>query len=234
MRNNSLSSSVTCCLIFLFVFFFLPASLTFSDELSLSDKHEIINKLTQARKNIHSIRADLKQEKNLSALKEKINIRGTIILKKPDLLRLDTEEPFKSQIAFDGKTMTIYHPDINEAEIYDTTDNKKAQYAMKFFSSSLWSSLEEMEKEFNVSLYHQDSKVVFELSPLSMVVARYLTSIVVYYEEKTGIPLQIISKTPHNDTIVTTLANIEINPEVKPETFTIKMPENVWIITADQ
>lgn len=219
---------------FIPVFLFLSASLTFSDELSLSEKHKIINKLNEARKDIQSIRADLRQEKDLSALKEKINIRGVIILKKPDLLRLDTQEPFKSTIVFNGKTMTIYHPDINEAEIYDTNDNMRARYAMKFFSSSMWSSLEEMEKEFNVSIYSKDSIVVFELKPSSMVVARYLTSIVVNYEKKTGIPLQIISKTPKNDTIVTTLANIEINPDLKKDTFSIKMPEDVWVITADQ
>jgi outer membrane lipoprotein-sorting protein len=60
-------------------------------------------------------------------------------------------------------------------------------------------------------------------------VARYLSSIIILYNEKTGLPEVFEVTTPKGDRTVTKLTDIKVNPELTPDNFTIKLPSDVQI-----
>lgn len=69
----------------LLIGFFLSASIEASSyieqEVSSADKQRIFERLTELSKDTDSITATINQEKQLSLLKEKICIEGTLIMK---------------------------------------------------------------------------------------------------------------------------------------------------------
>ncbi len=67
-------------------------------------------------KDMHSIFASVSQEKQLAALKKKVVVEGTVTMAKPNMLKWDVVKPERSVTVIDGETMTVYHPDIKEAQ----------------------------------------------------------------------------------------------------------------------
>lgn len=198
-------------------------------EMSSAEKQKVVGRLKNLQKDIYSITASVNMEKHLSSMKKKINVEGIISLKKPNMLRWATVKPEKSLTVVDGETMTVYHPEVKEAQIYDLSEDIIARNVMNFFTSAMWGTLNEMEKKFTVNIFRKDDSIVFELAPLSKMTARHLSSIVIYYDETTGIPNGFTTTTPKGDKNITRLTNIVINPEIRNDSFRIKLHEDVWI-----
>lgn len=200
-----------------------------AQEVSSAERQKILEKIMELTKDYHSITATVHQEKQLSLLGEKIQVDGVVTLKKPNMLRWDIVKPYKSITVVDGKEMTVYYPDIKEAQIYALSGNLIARNTMRFFTTTLSGSLSEMGKEFAVSMYRKEGEIILKLIPLSKIVGRYLSEIFIYYDEETGLPLGFEMSTPKGDKTVTRLSNITVNPEIKTENFKIKLPDGVWI-----
>jgi len=217
----------------LLIGFFLSPSIEASSYIeqgvSSADKQRIFERLTELSKDTDSITATINQEKQLSLLKEKICINGTVIMKKPNMFRWDIVKPDKSIIAVDGETMTVYHPEIKEAQVYNLIGNLIARNTMRFLTITMWGSLNEIEKNFTFNILRKEDEIIFKLVPVSKIISRYLSSIIIHYEEKTGFPRGFEITTPKGDKTVTRLSNIKINPEIKTGTFKIKLPEYVRI-----
>lgn len=217
----------------LLIGFFLSPSIEASSYIeqgvSSADKQRIFERLTELSKDTDSITATINQEKQLSLLKEKICIDGTVIMKKPNMFRWDIVKPDKSIIAVDGETMTVYHPEIKEAQVYNLIGNLIARNTMRFLTITMWGSLNEIEKNFTFNILRKEDEIIFKLAPVSKMISRYLSSIIIHYEEKTGFPRGFEITTPKGDKTVTRLSNIKINPEIKTGTFKIKLPEDVRI-----
>ncbi|MEW6419695.1 MAG: outer membrane lipoprotein carrier protein LolA [Nitrospirota bacterium] len=222
---------------FISLFFTIMFACTFSvhasdnenREISAGEKQKIFERIKALQKDIYSILASVSQEKQLTILKKKMHIEGTVMVAKPNMLRWEILKPEKSITIIDGETMTVYHPEIKEAQVYALSENLIARNIMSFFMAFMSGSLQEMEKKFTVNIFRKDGGLIFILTPLSRIASRYLSSITVYYDEGTGLPRGFETTTPKGDITVTKLMNIRTNPELKPETFKIKLPEDVWI-----
>jgi len=216
-------------LIGFFLSAYIEASSYIEQEVSSADKQRIFERLTELSKDTDSITATINQEKQLSLLKEKICVDGTLIMKKPNMFRWDIVKPDKSIIAVDGETMTVYHPEIKEAQVYNLIGNLIARNTMRFLMITMWGSLNEIEKNFTLNILRKEDEIIFKLVPVSKMISRYVSSIIIHYEESTGFPRGFEITTPKGDKTVTRLSNIKINPEIKTGTFKIKLPEYVRI-----
>lgn len=199
------------------------------EEISSADRQKIVSKLKELEKETQTIAATITQEKQLFLLKEKVCVNGSVLMKKPNMFRWDMVKPDKSIMVIDGKVMTIYHPDVKEAQIFNLSGNLIASNTVKFFTTTLWGSLSEMEKKFSVTMFRRNSEIVFKLVPLSKIVGRYVSSLLIYYDEKTGVPQGFETITPKGEKTITRLSNIKINPEIEKDLFKLKLPEDVCI-----
>ena len=198
-------------------------------ELHSGERQKIMEKMKSLQKNIHAISASVIQEKKLSALKKKVTIEGTVTMSKPNMIRWDITKPEKSLTVIDGETMTVYHPEVKEAQIYNISENFIASNTMSFFATAMGGDLSEMEKKFIVNVFQKDEEIIFKLVPLSKIAGRYLSSIMIYYDERSGLPKGFDVTTPKGDRTIIRLSNIKINPELKSDAFTIRLPSDVWI-----
>ncbi|HTZ16965.1 MAG TPA: outer membrane lipoprotein carrier protein LolA [Dissulfurispiraceae bacterium] len=199
------------------------------NEVSASERQKILETFKTLHKDMHSIFALVSQEKQIAALKKKVVVQGTVTMAKPNRLKWDVIKPERSVTVIDGETMTVYHPDIKEAQVYDLSDQLIARNAMSFFSTAMSGNLAEMEERFTVSIFRTDGEVVFRLVPISKIVRRYLAAVVIHYDEKSALPKGFEMSTPKGDKTITRIAGIKVNPELDPGTFQLTMPLDVWI-----
>ncbi len=223
---NRLFSVLLFCLIFPTTIYAMSDD---GQEVSPADKQQIFEKLQALSKDTYAIIATVNQEKQLVALKEKVYVDGTVIMKKPNMFRWEMVRPGKSITVIDGEEMTVYTPESKEAQVYSLSDSTMARNTMQFFSTTMWGAITEMEKRFAVKTFRRDGEIVLKLTPLSKMVGKYLSSIIIYYGEDTGLPHGFEMITPKSDKTVTRLSNIKINPEIKPDVFKLKLPEDVWV-----
>ncbi|HMK56892.1 MAG TPA: outer membrane lipoprotein carrier protein LolA [Dissulfurispiraceae bacterium] len=198
-------------------------------EVSAAEKRNILERFKVLHKDVHSIMALVTQEKQLTALKKKIVMEGTVTMSRPNLLKWDVVKPEKSLTVIDGETMTVYHPDVKEAQVYTLSENLIARNAISFFSTAMGGDISEMEERFAVNIFRNDSEVVFRLAPTSKIVGKYLAAVLIYYDEKTALPKGFEMLTPKGDKTTTRLSNIKVNPELDRETFNFRVPGDVWI-----
>lgn len=232
LKNNMWKAiKVSICFsLILFLFYSTAAALDNAiREVTAEEKQKIFERLKEIQKDMSSMHATVSQEKQLSVLKKKIQAKGTIIMAKPNMLRWEVTKPEKSITVIDGETMTIYHPDAREAQVYNLSDNLLARNTMSFFATAMGGNLNEMEKKFTVTVFRNDGKIVFKLIPLSSIARKYLSGIAVYYDEATGLPGGFEVTTTKGDKTITKLADIKINPEIRSDAFELKMPGDVWI-----
>ncbi len=194
-----------------------------------TEQSEILEKIRQRHRSTHSIKATVYQEKNLRALNKPVHVKGTVILKKPGMLRWEAFTPEKSIMVINRKTLTKYYPDAREAEIQSLSDNFIARNTMTFFSSVMWGALEKMDKRFEVDISGEEGKLTVTLIPLSKMVSKYLSSILIFYNAENGMPQGFEISTPAGDRTVTRLENVEMDPVISDDTFRLKLPPNVVV-----
>jgi len=225
--------AVTVFCFLLFVFLASPFNTFAADdplqEISGDEKQEILRKLSSLQKDIHSICSSVTQDKQLSAVKDKIHVEGLMIMAKPDMLRWETVKPRKSITVIDGRMMTVYYPDEKEAQVYTLSENFIARNTMTFFRSAIGGDLSEMEKRFTVNVFRGDNGIIFKLTPLSRIAGRYISSVTINYDEATGLPKGFEMTTARGDRTVTTLANIQSNYTADPDIFKIRLPDDVTV-----
>lgn len=209
--------------------FSVGASNNTSVELSSDEKKKIFERLQILQKEVHSLHASVRQTKQLAALKKRVDIEGKVSLLKPNLLRWEVSKPERSVTVVDGEMMTVYHPDLKEAQVYALSEHLIARNTMSFFTTAMGSSLLEMEKTFSVSVFRDADGIAFRLEPHSKMAQKYLSHIVIYYDEGTGLPKSFEVVTPKGDKTVTRLTDIKTNPELGPETFKLRLPKDTWV-----
>ena len=193
------------------------------------EQQKIFEKIKTLQRDIHSLHAHVSQEKQLTILKKKLHVEGTVMIAKPNQLRWDVVKPERSITAIDGETITVYHPDKKEAQIRSLSESLIANNTMSFFMAAMNGSLQEIDKNFTVQIFRKDGEIIFKLTPLSSMVGKYLSAVTIHYDEASGLPRGFEMLTPKGDKTITRLTNIKTNPGLKPETFKIKLPDDVWI-----
>lgn len=229
--SNALKGRLSLLLLLLWpVLFPLPSnSSAGGQELSPPERQKVLERLQSLQKNVHSLTAAVRQEKQLAALKKKVTVEGTVALAKPNLLRWEIERPERSLTVIDGQRLTVYHPDSKEAQVYALADHVIARNTMGFFTAAFGGSLEDMEKKFNVAVFREEGGIVFSLKPRSGMARKYLSEVVIRYNEETGLPREFEMLTPKGDRTVTILSDIKTNPALGPDAFVFKLPRGAWV-----
>ncbi|MBF0554166.1 MAG: outer membrane lipoprotein carrier protein LolA [Nitrospirae bacterium] len=211
--------------------FSLPAELTDSDAaVSPEDKTKLTRRIKDLLSGIDAVSAAVYQTKHLAMLKKAIESEGTVIIRKtPRSLRWEAVRPERTITIIDEKTITIYKPIEKEADIYGIDANIAAKQSMAFLSSTMWGDISELEKKFNTAIYLKNGLIIYRLIPISEMVTRYLTSIIIYFNESTGIPVGFELATPKGDKYMTSLKDVKNNPPLDIDTFYLKFPKEVWI-----
>lgn len=199
--------------------------------LHAKEMAEAVNRLKDIQKDIDVISATIYQRRKNPQLKKDIETKGTITMKKPNLLYWDITKPARRIRIIDGKNMWVYQPDLKEARRYILSEQFALMQTMNFLSSTMNMSIKEMEKNFDIAVYNHDGNLIFEMKPKSSIVALYLTAIHIWYKEGEGVPhkFEVIGK--NGDTAITEFTDVALNPSIKENLFHFDAPADVNVVT---
>lgn len=206
------------------------SSESFGKPLELKEMTEAIKRIKDVQKNIDIVSATVYQKKKSPLIKKEIETKGTITMKKPNSLYWNITEPERHVTIIDGKVMWIYRPDLKEAKKYILSEQFMTRQTMNFFSYAMNMSIDEMGKRFDITGYNSEGSLILEMKPKSVIVARYLAAIHIWYKEKEGIPykFEVIGK--KGDATITNLTDIVLNPSIKENLFHFDAPADVTVI----
>lgn len=204
---------------------------SFGKPLHAKEMAEAVNRLKDIQKDIDVISATIYQRKKNLLLKKDVETKGTITMKKPNLLYWDITKPARRIRIIDGKNMWVYQPDLKEARRYILSEQFALMQTMNFLSSAMNMSIKEMEKNFDIAVYNHDGNLIFEMKPKSSIVALYLTAIHIWYKEGEGVPhkFEVIGK--NGDTAITEFTDVALNPSIKENLFHFDAPADVNVVT---
>ncbi|MBI5235980.1 MAG: outer membrane lipoprotein carrier protein LolA [Deltaproteobacteria bacterium] len=178
---------------------------------------------------LSSMQARIYQKKTTPLLKEAVESEGTLTLKKPNLLNMSLTRPKPLRMVGDGEVLWVYKPDSKEAEKHVLASDMAANETIKFLSSAIAMSTDELSDRFDISAYSGASTLTLAMTPKSAIVARYLSKINVSYRDGEAVPFkfEVISK--NGGRAITEFNEVVLNPRLSNDAFRFKLPPDARI-----
>ncbi len=178
---------------------------------------------------LNSMQARMYQKKTTPLLKEAVETEGTLTLKKPNLLNMSLTKPKPMRMVGDGEVLWVYRPDSKEAERHVLASDLAASETIKFLSSAIAMSTEELANRFDISAYSGSSVLTLAMTPKSAILARYLARINVSYRDGEAVPFkfEVISK--NGSATITEFREVQLNPRLSNDAFRFKLPPDARI-----
>lgn len=201
--------------------------------VQLNDKETTaaLKRIKDLQSGLNSMQARLYQKKTTPLLKGAVESEGTLTLKKPNLLNMSVAKPKRMQMVGDGEVLWVYRPDSKEAEKHVLAQEFTASETVKFLSSAIAISTEELASRFDISAYSDSSSktLTLAMTPKSSIVARYLAKINVSYKDGEAVPFkfEVISK--NGSATITEFKEVVLNPALDNDSFRFKLPPNARI-----
>jgi len=230
MLKKGLYSLLILCL-FISLGIHPVSSNTVKEIVSKEQRDLLIRELQKKEEKIKTFTATVIQKKKLRLLSKTVESRGQIFLKRPMMFKWITSSPEKTVAVLNNHVFTVYHPDKKEAQIYDINKDFIAHKTMAFFEAFMLGDIKKVEEDFDLRIFYDNNKglLVFMLSPKNSIARRYVSSIEIKYIRHSGIPVEMIMKTPKGDTTITTLKEQRVNIPLQDSLFKLKLSSDVWI-----
>ncbi len=228
-----------CCAAIL-LFFFAPAPYAavetgvLGEPLGPAESEDAIERLRVMQAGIESMAAHVSQRKTTPLLVEEIRTEGSILLKKPHFLRWEVDAPEKLVVVIDGEVMWQYRPDAKEARKRVLSNDVIARQTMRFFSSAMSLSMEDLSKRFLTAVYKVDGSTVVSLRPRSKMAGRYLKRILIWYGDDDGALEKFLMEGKEESVTVTEFGDVRINTDIDENVFKLVLPGDVRIISLEE
>ena len=144
---------------------------------------------------------------------------------------LPTRTPGKSTLTIKEGIATYYQPGIKNAQKVDLGKNRdKAEY----MAAGIGQSPTNLQKEFAITYQGTESVngttcSVLVLKPKSQKVAALFSSITLWINKSTGLPVQDKFEEPSGDYLLLTLSDEKLNPKIPQSVFDQKLPADADI-----
>ena len=195
-----------------------------------ADRSLWFEKARERQDRITGLQASVVQRKRHPSLRGEVVTEGTLVYRKPDFLRWEVVRPDPVIIVVDGRTMTTYYPSRKEAEKKFLADSPFSRGAMDFLVSGLSLSLTELERRFQVDLFHGEGYFLLKLVPKGRWLSRSVASISIYNEEEGMTLRRVVFEGTGGERTETIFSNMVLNPTLPPDAFDLRLgPDVRWV-----
>lgn len=194
---------------------------------------ELLEKVDRKDTVISDIKFIFSQEIEISLTKEKYQISGSAVYKKPDKVYLKTftgeKTPFPEQtVVSDGKKVWIYTPKYKQVIVEKWKSLSKYGFVPEEIFSYV-DSVKKLSKNYELEYSGiEDNFFLLSLKPKK----RKEIKIKFYISPDTYLPLKT-ELTAETVRVVTEIKDIEINTKIEDEFFHFHPPEDVNILSLD-
>lgn len=198
--------------------------------LGAEESRAEVERLGALQAGTDSMAALVRQRKTGRNQARAVNTEGSILLKKPNLLRWEIRSPERLTIVVDGSYMWVYRPRAGEARKRDLARDMVARYTTEFFTSALMVSYEDLSKRFNVAVYKENADTVLELVPKSTIALKYLKKVSISYRASDGMPERFVVEGQNGNVTTTEMGEIRTEVPAGNDDFRLDLPKDVKII----
>lgn len=184
----------------------------------------------ERQREVEGLQAAVVQRRRHPSLKGELVSEGTLLYRKPALLRWEVVRPESVIVVMDGRTLTTYRPARKEAERKFLTDSLATRAAVEFLTVGMAPSLPELERRFHVELLRGEDYLVLKLSPRGKWLSRAVSSISIYHAEEGGTPRRIVVQGAGGDWTETSFTRVVTNPVFPPDAFALRLGPDVNVI----
>ncbi len=185
---------------------------------------KLAEKVQRFYERTRDLSADVSQTYKYSAQSYTMHATGTMLLKKPGMLRWTVAKPYPKQYVLDGKALYIYDADENEVLVQRHFSADKLSGAITF----LWGK-GRLTREFQVALANRPDlgKTVLELTPKKS--ESGFRKLFFAVDPKTGMVEKSVVIDPEGNENEMTFTHVKINSGVPASRFRFQIPKGATV-----
>lgn len=195
------------------------SQVAYSQFVPLKDKIAFLKGIESMAASTQTIKADFTQEKYLNILANKIDSKGKILFKKPNLLRWEYNQPFAYVIILNGKEIII--KDGGNTNSFDIGSSQAFKQINELIINSVQGNVLD-EERFEITYKESDRQFLTELIPKEEQLKKFLKGIDIYFSKTDYSVTQVKLIEPEDDYTLISFQNQKMNEPVSNENFSNK------------
>ena len=205
----------------------LGGSLSFAQ-----DVQELIGVIDGQQKKIQTLAAGFSQKKETSLAKDPLVSSGTVKFKRPDRVHFIYSKPEQMEMALEGKTIWIYYPIRSQAEKYSFARNKRITQYLEPVTGIFQKTFAQLAETYHIAYQGLESDRLyrFRLQPKEDRVQKFLSRVDVWIDKASGAILRFEMIEASKDRLGLEFKDLQINPPLKDEDLTIRIPPTVKVL----
>lgn len=169
--------------------------------------------------NTYSIKAAFSQSKHVSILSNKLEAKGTMFFKKPNLLKWSYTEPYNYAVLLNGNEVKIN--DEGKVNSFGIQNSKVFREMNDLIVNSVQGNVLREDK-FDISYYENEKLYLAKLKPKEKSLQEYIERIDIYFEKSDFTVNKLQLHEPEGDYTMITFNNKELNGSIPDNEFTFK------------
>ena len=212
------------------------------DQLPPALRH-VLQKLDEANAKVVDVKAKVVYERLIPLLEDKRKCKGSLVLKKPNLLVLKLGRPRNEEVRTDGHTWWVINHNDKQVEVYKASERGEGSNEAAFVSFGYGRSSEELLEDYDIELLstrkgEDGGPTVYRLkfTPVQRPdrPARY-GAIEIELADDLWLPRVLVLHEPDDEIIHTyTLRKIVVNSGVDDDVFNYEPPRDYTVIPMDE
>lgn len=189
------------------------------DYVVMKDVAVFRNGLSAMAATTQSIKASFRQEKYMAMLTNKINSKGTIQFKKPNLLKWEYTVPYQYAIILNGKEFIIR--DGGKENSFDIASSQSFRQINELIVNSVQGNILD-ENRFDIKYFEGKKHYLTKLQPKDEQMKKFLKQVDVYYSKSDFTVAQIRLIEPEDDYTHIYLEDAVLNEPISDAVFAKK------------
>lgn len=205
-----------------FLFFYLGLIITSAAQngfMLVKDETMVRQKFAEIPKRITSIKASFVQEKNLSALSDKLISKGFFYFEKDNKVRLEYTSPFKYLMVMNNGKMLI--KDDAKTSKVDLRSNKIFQSVNRIMTDCV-NGTALTNPDFSTKVFESSTQYKLEMTPIGKGMKDFFKVIYIFIEKKDYSASRLELHEKSADNTIITFQNKELNKPLVATLFAVK------------
>ncbi len=209
-------------LILIFCHFTLISVSSFAQSASfkkVENADRITKILFETSNKVQTVKSDFEQEKNSSALANKVVSSGKLYYKKPAMVKMDYKKPYAYLIVLNNGNVLI--KDSKDAKQFNSNSSKIFKQVNELIIQSVDGSIAQ-NKDYKVDYQESDKYILLTLDPVKKRLKSFVNSIEVYFDKKDYSVHKFVLNEASGDNLTIRFFNKELNAKIEDGEFSDK------------
>lgn len=180
------------------------------------DAGVLLQKLQDAMAGITAVRADFRQEKNLSLFAKSVVITGSLEIEFPDRFTWEVKQPIRTRIVSDGSSISVWDGETGITTRTNVRDNPMVKIVWNQIDSWFMGRYSELSEHYDV-IVQSESPPVVRFVPKNEKIKLAVGSITVFFRDDLRYLSRVVLAETGGDSTTMDFTNVVIEDKIDPK-----------------